>query len=272
MLDALHNDEGTGMGQRLENAKSLYIEAIRDGKPSEAIHKYSGARYTQHSTPVKDGKEGFVEFFEDFLRRNPVRDIQIVRGFEDGPYVFLHVVQTLNGGEFRYVTADIFDTDDDAKMIEHWDIIEEVVDETVSGHTQFDGPTEPTDLDKTAQNKAHVAEFLARVLKGGDYDVLTDYVSAENYTQHNPRVGDGLAGLGAFVASLAEKGQRMAYTEIHKVIGCGDFVAALSLVDLGGADMAVIDLFRVEGGLIVEHWDVMESIQPMNSWVNSGKF
>ena len=41
---------------------------------------------------------------------------------------------------------------------------------------------------------------------------------------------------------------------------------------LAGADMAVIDLFRVENGLIVEHWDVMEEIPPVDEWVNSGKF
>jgi len=76
------------MGSRLENAKNLYLEGIRDGKAREAITKYSGARYTQHSTGVKDGPEGFIEFFEGFLARNPKRDIQILRGLEDGKYVF----------------------------------------------------------------------------------------------------------------------------------------------------------------------------------------
>ena len=36
--------------------------------------------------------------------------------------------------------------------------------------------------------------------------------------------------------------------------------------------MAVMDLFRVADGLIVEHWDVMEEILPEDQWVNSGKF
>jgi predicted SnoaL-like aldol condensation-catalyzing enzyme len=260
------------MGKRLENAKNLYLEAIRDGNATEAIHKYSGGRYTQHSTPVKDGKDGFIEFFEDFHRRNPVRDIKIVRGFEDGPFVFLHVVQNLNNGEFRYVTADIFETDDEAKMVEHWDMITEMVDDTVSGHSQVDGPTEPTDLDKTEQNKALVTAFLNDVLKNGEYDKLTDYISTDSYTQHNPQVGDDIAGLGAFVESLSQQGLSMAYEEIHKVIGCGNFVAALSKMNLGDTDMAVIDLFRIDNARIVEHWDVMEAIQPQETWVNSGKF
>lgn len=233
------------MGQRLDNAKGLYLKAIRDGDYVDAINTYAGQRYTQHSTPVKDGREGFIEFFADFVQRNPVRNIEIVRAFEDGQYVFLHVVQTLNDGEYRYVTADIFDTDAAAgKLIEHWDIISEMVDETVSGHSQVDGPTEPTDLDKTEQNKALVRGFLNDVLKNGDYDKLTDYISTETYIQHNPRIGDGLDGLAAFIASLTAQGQTMTYQQIHNVIGCGDLVAALSKVDLAGTDMAVIDLFE----------------------------
>lgn len=260
------------MGQRLENARSLYLEAIRDGNAAEAIGKYSGARYTQHSTPVKDGREGFVEFFEDFHRRNPVREVEIVRGFEDGPFVFLHVVQNLNDGEFRYVTADIFETDHDAKMIEHWDIIAELTPATASGHSQVDGPTEPLDLDQTEENKALVTSFLTTVLRNQEYDKLADYISQTGFTQHDPEIGDGIEGFVAFLDSLAAEGSAMVYEKTYRVIGCGSLVAALSKVLLRGREMAVIDLFRVERGLLVEHWDVMEEILPKESWVNSGKF
>lgn len=260
------------MGARSDNATALYLEAIQDGNYVEAINKYAGERYTQHSTPVKDGKEGFIEFFADFTKRNPKRDIEIVRGFEDGQFVFLHVVQTLNGGESRWVTADIFDTDDEARMIEHWDIISEWVDETVSGHSQTDGPTEPTDLDKTEENKALVKGFVDDVLRKGEFDKLTEYISTETYVQHSPQVGDGLEGLGAFVEGLTEQGLAMSYEEIHKVVGCGNFVAVLSKMNFAGTEMAVIDLFRVDNGLIVEHWDVMEEIPPEDQRVNTGKF
>ena len=260
------------MGIRTDNAKALYLAAIRDGDYVDAITTYSGERYTQHSTPVKDGQEGFIEFFGDFVERNPIREIEIVRAWEDGHYVFLHVVQILNGGEFRYVTADIFDTDEDGKLIEHWDMITEWVEPTVSGRSQIDGPTEPTDLDKTEANKAVVRGFLDEVLVGGAGDKVTDYISTENYHQHNPQVGDGLAGFGAFTEQLAADGITMQYTDVHLVIGCGDFVAALSELSMGDQPVAAIDLFRVEDGLIVEHWDVMEDILPEDQWVNSGKF
>ncbi len=260
------------MGIRTDNAKALYLEGIRDGNYVEAINTYAGERYTQHSTPVRDGKDGFIEFFADFVDRNPDREIEIVRAFEDGRYVFLQAVQILNGGQYRYVTADIFDTDDDGKLVEHWDMITEWADETVSGHTQIGGPTEPTDLDATEANKALVVDFVTDVLQNGRFDKVTDYISTETYIQHNPRVGDGLDGLNTFVESLAEQGIAMRYQEIHRVVGCGNFVALLSAMDLGGTAMAVIDLFRVADGKIVEHWDVMEEILPADQWVNSGKF
>ena len=57
------------MGQKLNNAKSLYLEGIRDGNYREAVEKYTGERYTQHSTGVKDGKEGFIEFFAEEAKR-----------------------------------------------------------------------------------------------------------------------------------------------------------------------------------------------------------
>ena len=61
---------------QLENAKALYLEGIRDGRARKAVETYTGDRYTQHSTGVADGVEGFVAFFEPFIERNPQRDIR----------------------------------------------------------------------------------------------------------------------------------------------------------------------------------------------------
>lgn len=87
--------------------------------------------------------------------------------FEDGSFVFVHAYQSLNGGEARWVTTDLFDTDDDDKLIEHWDVISAYVDETASGRTQVDGPSEVTDLDRTEANKDLVRRFIEEVIVGG---------------------------------------------------------------------------------------------------------
>ena len=103
------------MGKR-ENAIGLYMDGIRDGNPREAVARYTGDRYTQHSTGVADGQEGFIAFFEPFIARNPKRDIEIVRGIEDGRYVFVQAFQSLNDGEAQWVTTDLFDTDEEGTL------------------------------------------------------------------------------------------------------------------------------------------------------------
>jgi len=83
----------------------LYLKGIRNGKARKAVTKYTGAHYTQYSTGVKDGVEGFVEFFDPFIAKYPKRDIQIVRAIEDGQYVFLHAYKSFNAGEAEWVTS-----------------------------------------------------------------------------------------------------------------------------------------------------------------------
>jgi predicted SnoaL-like aldol condensation-catalyzing enzyme len=164
------------MNQKLKNAQSLYLEGIRDGNVREAVTQYTGDRYTQHSTGVKDGIEGFVEFFEPFVKKNPKRDIRILRSLVDGNHVFLHVYQNINEGAAQWVTTDFFDTDSNDKIVEHWDVIAAYSDSTPSGHTATDRPTEITDLDKTEENKGIVRNLIRDgLMKGGDPSRLSQY-------------------------------------------------------------------------------------------------
>ncbi len=260
------------MTAKLDNARALYLEGIRDGNARDAVEKYSGDRYVQHSTGVRDGVEGFVEFFGGFLERTPVRDIQVVRAIEDGNYVFLHVSQNLNDGEAKWITMDMFDTDENDRIVEHWDVIAEWVDETVSGHSQIDGPTEVVDLDQTEANRALVTAFVDDVLLGGNGENSPMYVSSDTYIQHNPEAGDGLDGLGAYLGAMAEAGTPMVYKYVHRILAQGNFVVAYSLAQIGDEDYAVFDLFRVDDGKIVEHWDTMEPLPRGDALVNQGKF
>ena len=92
--------------QKIRHAEGLYLDGIRDGKIWEALDAHTGDRYTQHSTGVADGQQGFADFFGPFLERNPLRDIQVVRAIEDGQYVFVHVYQSLGNGERDRVKND----------------------------------------------------------------------------------------------------------------------------------------------------------------------
>ena len=257
------------MGRKLDNAIALYLEGIRDGNAREAVTKYTGDRYTQHSTGVKDGIDGFVEFFTDFLARNPERDIQVVRGWEDGRYVFLHVLQSLNGGETRWVTTDFFDTDDNDRIIEHWDVISAFAPRTPAGHTSVDGATAITDVDMTDENKALVRAMIEDLLMpGGDPANATRYI-APDYIQHNAEVADGI---DAFARHIGAPDRPLWYHDIVLLVGRGNFVATLCQTTRANQEFAQVDIYRIEDGLIVEHWDNAEPVPPRDEWVNTGKF
>lgn len=260
------------MNQKLENAKNLYLEGIRDGNAREAVTKYTGDRYTQHSTGVRDGVEGFLEFFEPFLKRNPKRDIQIVRGWADGQYVFLQAYQNLNDGVAEWVTTDFFDTDENDKIIEHWDVIAKYTGANPSGRTPIDGATEITDLDKTEENKQLVKNLIKDgLMRGGNPENLPKYISEEKYIQHNKEVADGLEHFQK-LASMPNR--PLNYEEIVLLVGQGNFVATLCRANWNDGkvnqDYAQVDIFRIENGKVVEHWDNVEPVTEND--VNSGKF
>ncbi len=259
------------MNRKLQNAMNLYMHGIRDGHAREAVTKYTGARYTQHSTGVADGVEGFVAFFEPFLARTPVRDIRIVRAIVDGRYVFMHAAQSLNDGASRWITMDLFDTDEDDRIVEHWDVIAPWRDDSVSGRSMVDGPTEPSGPQAHEDHKALIRSFLVEVIQNGRHHRLDEFV-AEDLAQHDPELADGRGALGSWLEGFRANGTRFAYDFVFKVIGQADVVVSYSKMLRGDREFAVFDVWRVAAGRIVEHWNNVEAIGPRDAWGNSGKF
>lgn len=254
-------------GVRRANAIGLYMVGIRDGKPREAVNRFTGDRYTQHSTGVADGKEGFVSFFEPFLARNPSRDIRVVRALEDGQHVFVHAYQSLNNGQAEWVTMDFFDTDVEGKIVEHWDVIAPYAGSTPSGRTSVDGPTEIVDREATDSNKAIVRELIEQCLmKGGDVERISSLVT-KDYLQHSAEVPDGLEAIRTL---LLDPARPLFYEDIVLLVGEGNFVASLCKVRWNDELYAQADLFRVDNGRVAEHWDAAERALPSD--VNGGKF
>ncbi len=257
---------------RLDHACRLYLQGIRDGDVRRAVEAYTGDRYTQHSTGVRDGVEGFVEFFDVFVQRNPVRDIELVRSFVDGRFVFIQAAQDINNGEARWVTTDLFDTDGNEKIIEHWDVIHELGGPNPGGHTQVDGSTEIADLHLTEANKAVVRRLLTEAFIETPTASFDEFISAETYINHNPDAPDGLAALVEMDRAARESGQTLYYPEVHRIIGQGNFVVSFAHQIWNGSGFASFDIFRLVNGLIFEHWDNVEVLPDPADLVNSGKF
>jgi predicted SnoaL-like aldol condensation-catalyzing enzyme len=255
-------------GEEIMSNKAKVIQLLNsiesgDTKPVEYIHPKT---YIQHNLQAADGVEGFGALLEQLDGTGKVR---VVRAYEDGDFVFTHSEYDFFGPKVGF---DIFRFED-GLIVEHWDNLQDLVSETVSGRSQTDGPKEAVDLENTEMNKALVGDFVQEVFLGGQVENITDYISAEKYHQHNPMVADGLEGLGAALAALAEAGTPMIYQKNHMILGEGNFVLAVSEGQFLGKNSAFYDLFRVEDGLIVEHWDTIQEIPPQEQWLNqNGKF
>lgn len=114
---------------------------------------------------------------------------------------------------------------------------------------------------------------MVDVMQGANPQKTPDYFDGDAYIQHNTGITDGVSGLTAALEALAEQGVAMIYTTTHLVLAEGNMVLAVSEGTFDGEPTAYYDLWRVENGKIAEHWDVMETIAPQDSWANeNGKF
>ncbi|MPY56212.1 nuclear transport factor 2 family protein [Streptomyces spongiae] len=239
----------------MSDIKSTVLKAVtellRDKDPS-AVDRWVAVNYKQHSPTAADGREPLRQLVAglpaDFRH-------EVHRVIADGNLAVVH--GTYHGvGPVPLVAFDVFRFDTDGQATEHWDALTPQIKDTVSGRSQTDGPTEPTDTDRTEASRALVMEFADKVLIGADHSLLADYISTETYHQHNPEAADGLDGFAAAVTKWAEQGKSLHYKCVHKVIAEGDFVLTQSEGEFG-VPVVYYDLFRVADGKIVEHWDAV---------------
>lgn len=210
--------------------------------------------YRQHNAQAQDGRAGLIAFTE-FLQTQPGSAVEIHRELSDGDLVAFHA--TYGTGENRQVAFDVFRLVD-GQLAEHWDALMPWAPPNPSGNTLVDGETEVTSRALTEENRELVTAFVREVLTEGQLDRLPDYIG-EPYIQHNPNAGNGLAALQAFFAGAAAQGIQLGYTSSPLVVADGNFVLVGSEGFLGTRDDYAVfyDLFRVDAGRLVEHWDVI---------------
>ncbi len=106
------------------------------GNPKLAVEQYVGREYIQHNPLVANGKEAFIAYFEQMARDYPDKKIEFVRTVAEGNLVALHTHQIWPGND-EYVTMDFFRFDDQGKIVEHWDAIQQIPPETKNGNPMY---------------------------------------------------------------------------------------------------------------------------------------
>ena len=251
------------MSKKLHHAKSLYLEGIQEGFVRSAAVKYTGERFTQHHPGIREGVEGFVIYYEDFVFQFKERKVQFLKAFEDGSHVFLCVLMQLNQGESYQLSYVIFDTNDQDLLIEQWELTTAITPETMtlwssdqcSLYKAFSN-----DQALTNQNKCLVREFLCHVMVLGNGDLFGQYLNLNDYQYYGPLAMSDIENMCGH------------YDHVVKLIGANEWVVSLSRTRHGNIECSRMDIFRIENALIDEHWTHHLKILPKEAWVNSGPF
>ncbi|MDQ0014918.1 putative SnoaL-like aldol condensation-catalyzing enzyme [Variovorax boronicumulans] len=120
-------------------------------------------------------------------------------------------------------------------------------------------------------NRQTVLAFYEKGLNQKDADAALQYVG-NRYVQHNPVAADGPEGFRKFVAFLREKFPK-SHSAIKRSFVEGDYVIlhVHAVREPGTRGTAIIDIFKLENGKIVEHWDVAQPV-PETAANNNGMF
>lgn len=117
------------------------------------------------------------------------------------------------------------------------------------------------------ENKKAVAEFYEAAVNQKNFEAASKFLGPR-YIQHNPTAADGPEGLRAYINFLREKFPD-SHSEVKRVFADGDYVIqhVHSVRTPGSRGLAIINIFRLENGKIVEHWDVIQEVpeKPANT-------
>lgn len=239
---------------------SIYVD-----KDPNAIDTYFDRQFIRHDP--KASADGTVAYKADLSSVLEKTSWKSFRAFAQDDLVVVHdeydVAQT---GE-RTISFDLFRFAA-GKIVEHWTCTQPDPGTYASGHTMVDGPSAIDPAADTLASEDVVVTpdlgFVPIVIIGGQFARVADFLQPD-FAQHDPLLADGLMGLGAGFSQPPLDTLRV--QSIPESLGKSNYVFTRSFGTMTWDAMksnspnnptVTCDLFRVSGGKIAEHWDVIQ--------------
>jgi predicted SnoaL-like aldol condensation-catalyzing enzyme len=238
-------------------------------------------RYVEHSPIGSTGREAFKTLFAKVVKRRDaipqIIENPVVTLVAEGDYVALVLVDARAepNGQGTYTTTH-FDMwrIENGRIAEHWDSDFRAAGATVPT-PENGGPVPVTGAEGAAQialvqdadpklfaNKRLVFDLWRHTAEAGREETADLYLDPI-YIQHNPNAATGRQGFKDYFAKRPDRPIEISYhTPIVALLAEGDLVAQAvaeerPVPDQPGKTYSLthFDLFRIENGRIVEHWD-----------------
>jgi predicted SnoaL-like aldol condensation-catalyzing enzyme len=112
-----------------------------------------------------------------------------------------------------------------------------------------------------ADVKSTVLDFFKTAFQDKKPAEAKEKFMGETYTQHNPQVADGPDTFVGAISGMQEQFPDFT-SKIHRTAVDGDLVWIHHEIHFAKDDagMSVVDIFRVEDGKVVEHWDILQAV------------
>ena len=245
----------------------------------QAYAKYMTADFIQHNPEIRSGQHGDDDFLSKRRERDPQHYLPVEQWrdvidhvlVDDKTFAVHHHVYT-SATDHGRVFVDIWRTEN-GKLVEHWDIIQAVPDQPVNPTPMWGDRVAPRPVEHgRVSPEAVIRAYMKLGLdEHRPAEAAERYISPD-FVQHSPHIPPGKPGLIRYFAqqSAAETASPRVSNLSHMLVD-GDLVLLHRHVTRGPQDLGTMyaDLFRVQHGQIVEHWDVIQAVPPTSVNGNS---